>query len=461
MNVTRPPFNPDQVYQQALTFHHAGKLNEAEKLYHQLLSYFPNEVGVLSPLGTLLLQLEKHNEGVAVLKQSLKIHPQQPDVFYNLGVELQKHTKLEEALDVYNQALKLNPNDINTLLNSGNTLKDLKRFDEAIVQYDQAVKLEPKLAAAYWNKSLIKILKGEYEEGWRLYEWGWQAGERKSTHQFGQPTWLGEQSLNGKTIPIFQEQGLGDFIQFCRYIPLLETMGANVLVDAPIALRSILSTLNANVGFIEEGYDQVSVDMICPVMSLPFAFKTTLESIPSQAPYLFANQNKKIEWKKRLGNKIKPRIGIVWSGSMTNKIDLNPLSRRNIPLDQLKPIFELPLEFHALQKEFRPEDLVALEKINNLQVHEQNLNDFSDTAALIEEMDLVISVCTSVAHLSGAMDHPTWVLLPYSPDYRWMLDRSDSPWYPSIRLFRQAEIKDWSQIIDQVTKSLLEKFYKH
>ena len=121
----------------------------------------------------------------------------------------------------------------------------------------------------------------------------------------------------------------------------------------------------------------------------------------------------------------------------------------------------MPLEFHALQKEFRPEDLVALEKINNLQVHEQNLNDFSDTAALIEEMDLVISVCTSVAHLSGAMDHPTWVLLPYSPDYRWMLDRSDSPWYPSIRLFRQAEIKDWSQIIDQVTKSLLEKFYKH
>lgn len=458
MNVTRPPFNPDQVYQQALSFHHAGKLNEAEKLYRQLLSYFPNEVGVLSPLGTLLLQLEKHDEGVAVLNQSLKIHPQQPDVFYNLGVELQKHTKLQEALEAYKQALKLNPKDINTLLNSGNTLKDLKRFDEAIIQYDQTVQLEPRLASAYWNKSLIKILKGEYEEGWRLYEWGWQAGERKSMHQFGRPTWLGEEPLKEKTILIYQEQGLGDFIQFCRYIPLLETMGANVLVAAPIALRSILSTLNANISFIEEGDEQTTIDLVCPIMSLPLAFKTTLENIPCKTPYLFANQNKKTEWNERLGTKIKPRIGIVWSGSMTNKIDLDPLSRRNISLDQLKPIFELPLEFHALQKEFRPEDLLTLNNISNIHVHDQNLHDFSDTAALIEEMDLVISVCTSVAHLSGAMNHPTWVLLPHSPDYRWMLDRSDSPWYPSLELFRQTEIENWSSVISHITNKLQEKF---
>ena len=458
MSVKKPPFNPDQLYQRALTFHHAGKLADAEGLYKTLLDYFPHQVEILTTLGILLLQQGRSEAGFQHIKKSLGLNPNQPAALYNMAVELQRLTRLDEALACYDQALKLNPRDVNALLNRGNTLKDLKRYQDAIASFESALALEPNMPPVHWNKALTHILLGEYEQGWEEYEWGWQSGERGRPRKYAQPTWLGDSPVAGKTLLVHPEQGFGDLIQFSRYVPLLENIGAKVILEVSASLVDLMSTLSPNVKVIKQGDLLPNFDLVCPVMSLPLALKTTLETIPANVPYLSVSASKKYSWQKKMGSKTKPRIGIVWSGSMTNKIDNNRCARRNIPLEQMKPLFELPFEFHVLQKEFRPEDQSVLAKLNHLHLHQDDLIDFSDTAALIEEMDLVISVCTSVAHLSGALGHSTWVLLPYSADYRWLVDRDDSPWYPTVELFRSQKIGEWSEVISNVIAKLKVRF---
>ena len=456
MSAKKPPFDPDKLYQRALTLHHEGKFKEAESVYKTLLDFFPNQVEVLTPFATLMMQMGSHQEGVKQLKKSLSINPRQPGALYNLGVELQKQGQLEEALNCYQQALQLEPQNMNAWLNRGNTLKDLQRHQEAIQSFDQAIRLNPNAPSVHWNKALTEISLGNYEQGWKLYEWGWPAGERGTPRKFSQPTWLGEENIAGKTLFIYPEQGLGDFIQFCRYVPMVEALGAKVILEVPKPLISLVKTLKGNFSIVEEGQALPDFDMVCPVMSLPLAFKTTLQTVPAKVPYLFADQAKREDWRQKLGAKTKPRIGIVWSGSLTNKIDLNPASRRYIPLAELKSLFDLPVEFHVLQKDFREEDKALLPSLEQLHLHE--LTDFASTAALIEEMDLVISVCTSVAHLSGALGKETWVLLPYTVDYRWLLEREDSPWYPTVKLLRQNKISDWSEQLTAVTDSIKTKF---
>ena len=458
MSAKKPPVKPDQLYQRELSLHHADKLADAEGLYKTLLSYFPNQVEILTTLGILLLQQGRSEAGIQQLKKSLSVNPSQPAALYNMAVELQKLTRLDEALACYNQTLRLNPNDINALINRGNTLKDLKQYKEAIASFERALALEPNIPSAHWNKALTHILLGEYKKGWKEYEWGWQCGERGKPRQYSQPTWLGAEPIAGKTILVHPEQGFGDLIQFCRYVTMLEKLGAKVMLEAPASLVELMQSLSPTLTVIKEGDVLPAFDGVCPVMSLPLALKTTLETIPASTPYLNVSDAKKQYWQAKLGQKTKPRIGIVWSGSMTNQIDNNLCARRNIPLEQLKPLFDLPFEFHVLQKDIRPEDKSTLESLAQLHCHQDELKDFADTAALIQEMDVVISVCTSVAHLAGAIGHKTWVLLPYSADYRWMTNEKDSPWYPSVALFRSEKIGDWSDVVHQTTQQLKTKF---
>jgi hypothetical protein len=458
MSTKKPPFNPDQLYQRALSLHHAGKLAEAEGLYKTLLSYFPQQVEILTTLGIVLLQQGRSEAGFQQLKKSLSINPNQPAALYNMAVELQKLTRLDEALACYNQALKLNPQDINALINLGNTLKDLKQYKAAIASFENALALQPNIPSAHWNKALTHILLGEYEQGWREYEWGWKCGERGESRTYSQPTWLGQEPIAGKTILIHPEQGFGDLIQFSRYVPMLEKLGVKVILEAPASLFELMVSLSPTLTVIKDGAALPSFDVVCPVMSLPFALKTTLETIPTSIPYLSVSETKKQYWQAKLGTKNKPRIGVVWSGSMTNPIDNNLCARRNIPLEHLNSLFELPLEFHVLQKDIRPEDQPILESLSQLHYHQDELKDFADTASLIQEMDVVISVCTSVAHLAGALGHKTWVLLPYSADYRWMMNEKDSPWYPSIELIRSEKIGDWSAVVQQTIQQLKTKF---
>ena len=458
MSSKKLPFNPDQIYENALKLHHAGKLSEAEKLYKALLDHFPNQDEILTTLGILFFQQGRSEHGFQCIKKSLNLNSNQPVALYNMGVELQKLTRLEEALIYYDKTIQLNPYDINALINRGNVLKDLQSYKNALISYEQVLAIDSNIPAAHWNKAITHILLGEYELGWREYEWGWQSGERGMPRKFPQPTWLGHESIFGKTLFIHREQGLGDLIQFCRYIPLLEKLGAKIILEAPLSLFELMKSLSPSVMVIEEGESLPSFDLVCPIMSLALAFKTTVKNIPASIPYLEVEKNKKIFWKKKLGEKTLPRIGIVWSGSMTNKIDNNPLARRNIPLKQFQSIFDLPLEFHMLQKEVRPEDQVILKSLNNINNHQKELDNFLDTAALVQEMDLVISVCTSAAHLSGALGQNTWVLLPYSADYRWMLNQNNSPWYPTVELFRKTSPLEWDGLISDVENKLRAKY---
>jgi hypothetical protein len=457
MNSKKLSFNPDQIYENALKFHHGGKLTEAEKLYKTLLDHFPNQHEILTALGILFFQQGHSESGFQCIKKSLNLNSNQPVALYNIGVELQKLNRLEEALIYYDKTIQLNPHDINALINRGNLLKDLKSYKKALISYEQALAINSKIPAARWNKAITHILLGEYEIGWKEYEWGWQSGERGEPRKFSQPTWLGNESIFGKTLFIYREQGLGDLIHFCRYIPLLEELGAKIILEAPLSLFDLMKSLSLSAIVVKEGESLPSFDLVCPIMSLALAFKTTIKNIPATIPYLRVEKTKKIFWEKKLGIKILPRIGIVWSGSLTNKIDNNLLTRRFIPLKQFQSIFNLPLEFHILQKEIRPEDQVILKSLNNVNDHQKELNDFSDTAAVIQEMDLVISICTSVAHLSGALGQHTWILLPYSADYRWMT-QNNSPWYPTVELFRKTKPLEWDELILNVENKLKAKY---
>ena len=249
---------------------------------------------------------------------------------------------------------------------------------------------------------------------------------------------------------IYPEQGFGDYIQFIRYAALVEQIGAKVILEVPSELMTLCSTLKGQFTLIEKGKPLPSFDYHCPVMSLPLALKTTVESIPAQIPYLYADDEKQKRWYKKLGAKTLTRIGLVWSGSAIQKKDHN----RSMLLNQLTSLFELPVEIHSLQKEIRKIDIKTLTDFPKIHQHQDDLQDFSDTAALIEAMDVVISVCTSVAHLSGAMGKKTFILLSYSPSERWMLDRTDSPWYPTATLFRQPAIGDWDSVISEIRRLL-------
>ena len=299
---------------------------------------------------------------------------------------------------------------------------------------------------------MLKLLIGEYEEGWKLYEWRRQHKETKNNYKvYDQPLWLGEKSLQNKTLLVESEQGLGDAIQFCRYIPMLENIGIKVILEVPKTLTSIIKTLPGNFLTFEKGQLPPDFDYHIPIMSLPLAFKTTINKIPASIPYLFSDKTKRRYWKKKLSKKTKLRIGLVWSGSTTHKNDKN----RSLLLKDLEPILHLPFEFHSLQKEVRENDKTTLFKFKQVHKHQDKLNDFSDTAALIEEMDLIISVDTSVAHLAGAMGKDVWILLPFNPDYRWMLEKNNTLWYPTAILFRQNELNNWNNVIKNVFNRLL------
>ena len=254
-----------------------------------------------------------------------------------------------------------------------------------------------------------------------------------------------------KTILLYAEQGLGDTLQFCRYIPMVEALGAKAILRVPESLSKLVSTLKGKFQIITDEKLVPACDYQCPLLSLPLAFKTTVETIPS-GTYLYADPVKKIQWQEALGVKTKPRIGIVWSGSKDHNNDLN----RSVLFNTFSVLVSSELadyfDFHCLQKEIRPGDKGSLSH-SPVKAHMADLRDFSDTAALISEMDLVISVDTAVVHLAGALGKPVWVLLPFAPDFRWLTEREDSPWYPTVRLFRQKQSGDWEGVMEAIMEA--------
>jgi ADP-heptose:LPS heptosyltransferase len=299
------------------------------------------------------------------------------------------------------------------------------------------------------------LLQGDFENGLLLYESRWTS--KKVSEIIGKrfidgPVWLGHESLQDKTILLYGEQGIGDFIQFSRYAKLVADLGAKVILEAPQTLAGLMKDLEGVSELVVKGKELPFFDYQCPLLSLPLAFKTNLEAIPNPVGYINIDNypNKIKEWRLRLSSKIRPRVGLVWSGNLHHKNDHN----RSILLRDILPSLPNQFEYVSLQKEVREVDKLTLDSNPHILNFSSHLNDFLDTAALIDNLDFVISVDTSVAHLSGALGKKTLLLLPYVPDWRWLLDREDSPWYQSMKLYRQTSIGNWSDPLERVKSDL-------
>ena len=439
-------------------FNHGNVLKEMESFDAALLSYAKairikaNYIEALKNQGATLQTMGRFEAALAAFSMALCLQPGDAEATNNMGTALQALSRHDEAIRHYDAAITVSPEYSDAFYNRGISLHRTARIQDALISYETATRLNPEHVDAHWNRSLALMLLGKLEEGWRLYEWRLKKNDLKSEYYEGPETvWRGKTDINEKRLFIHAEQGLGDIIQFVRYLPKVDALGAEVIFQAPPSLMAVLSTLRTRATIITTSDKLPDFDAYCPLMSLPNVFKTSLNSIPAETPYLFADDKKTASFMARLGLKRTPRVGLVWSGSSRHANDDN----RSVSLEELLPLLELPIEWHSLQQEYRPTDLHTLKRRPNIHRHDSDLHDFSDTAALVACMDLVISVDTSVAHLAGAMNKPVWVLLPFIPDFRWLLGRRDSPWYPSARLFRQQRPGDWTSVLDDLRKELL------
>jgi tetratricopeptide (TPR) repeat protein len=466
-----------------------GRFTEAVICYEEALRIQPKHEKLLNNLGNALQKIKKMAEAIESYDKALVINPKYLEVYCNRGIALaelndfesalisfnraldidgqyvnahrnkakvlKKSGRLEESLQSYEVVLKLTNENSNDLKNVGDLLYELGRVQEALKLYDQAISIAPEDLRLSWNKALALIMLGRYEEGWLLYEIRLQHPDMQIHFpKFSKPLWRGEFEMKNKTLLVYSEQGLGDTIQFARYLESLVKMGIKVVFLVPRVLLNLLRSLGLPVVLVErESNSLPDFDAHCPLLSLPYVFKTTLQTIPNKNRYLRADSTKISFWQKKLGPTDKRRIGVVWAGSPGHNNDMN----RSIGLNQFKELFTSHHEWHSLQVEYREGDLSTLEMYQNVYSYHDQLNDFSDTAALIEMMDLIITVDTSVAHLAGAMGKNVWILLPYAPDYRWTLKQTDCPWYSSAKLFRQKQAGDWGGVINDISKKLMEK----
>ena len=433
---------------------------EALASYDRALALQPDFVGAHVNRGNTLRDLRRFAEALASYDRAIALNPDLAMAHNSRGAVLKELNRLEEAMASYDRAIALAPEYAEAWYNRGDLLHVSHHFEQALEQYDHALALNPNYVDAEWSKALLLILHGHYEEGWKLYESRRRRPEMQSNYPaYPQPLWLGEESLAGKTLLVYAEQGLGDAIQFCRYIPLLEKMaqGGQVLLMVHPPLVPLLRTLEGDFRIVHAGATLPPFDYHCPLLSLPLVFKTRLSTVPAAVPYLGVEGVKRLRWQKRLGAPSKLRIGLAWSGATGHLDDHN----RSMSLSMLQPLLDMEaIEFHVLQKDIREGDKAMLNQLSSCaRIHWRGdeLHDFSETAALVEQMDGVVSVDTSIAHLAGALGKSVAILLPHFPDYRWLLHRSDSPWYPTATLFRQPQRGDWAIVVNDVKNHLTQK----
>lgn len=442
--------------QTALAMHQQGQLDLADALYREILQSQPFHFDALQLLATIAAQSGNSAEAVEFFDRALKIKPDYAPALCNRGTALLDLQRPEAALESFDRALRIKPDYALALHGRGNTLRQLRRYEEALASYGRALEIKPDDAEVHWNESLCRLLLGDFELGWRKHEWRWKHGPSLAAFRnFAQPLWLGDAPLAGKTVLLHAEHGLGDTLQFCRYAPLVAARGARVVLEVPPALKSLCRTLAGVDTLLDYSETLPPFDLHVPLMSLPLAFGTRLDSVPAEVPYLHAEPGKVAAWQSLLGRRSKPRVGLVWSGSPAHGNDYN----RSLPFASLADLVaDDAVEYISLQKEFRSEDEQLVRQHSGMRIVSEQLKDFADTAALIETLDLVITVDTSVAHLAGALGKPVWILLPFAPDFRWLLEREDSPWYPSARLFRQRDSGPWAPVLVEVQKAVKEGF---
>jgi tetratricopeptide (TPR) repeat protein len=417
-----------------------GHFEEAIAAYQSAISFKPDFPEAYFNWGNALQSLRRHEMAIVAYDQAITIRADYADAYTNRGNVLKELDRHQEAIASYASSILCKPANAQAYLNQGVAYFECLEIEKALACYDTANQMQADYAEAHWNKALALLLSGELENGFKLHEWRWRRSTFTSKRRdFKSPLWLGDEPLQGKTILLHAEQGLGDTIQFCRYCTAVQALGATVLLEVQAPLVGLLASLRGVSVLIRQGDPLPDFDFHCPLMSLPLAFKTRLDSIPASQHYLASDPVKRVAWQLRLGESKAPRIGLVWSGSEHHKNDKN----RSIELAELMPILPSKYNYVSVQKDIRSKDKDALTDFN-IAHFEDSIGDFSDTAALCDCMDLLISVDTSVAHLAGALGKDVCLLLPYVPDWRWMLQRPDSPWYPSMKVFRQSSRGEWN-----------------
>ncbi|MGD0848363.1 tetratricopeptide repeat protein [Bradyrhizobium sp.] len=457
-------------YQQALklnpqhwdaAFHGAVLLHRVER-FEEALAHFnlceqlrPDHAATLQARARTLRALKQLEACLADLERADALSPGDPFTCNNLGDALVGLGRYEEGLAWYSKALALLPDHAEILVNRGFALTQLHRFDEAIEAFRRAVAADPTNARAAYELAHLLLQTGDFEQGWAAREARWRMpGFSAEYPRFSQSKWLGEEDVAGKTILVHIDEGLGDALQFARFIPMLAARGARVILVVQDALVSLLSGLQ---GVAECVPFSASVagrlppfDLHCPLMSLPLALAARLATIPPPPALSPLPPARVAAWEHRLGSRDRLRIGLVWFGNPLQGNDRN----RSMPLATLLPLLDLNARFVSLQKDPRPNDKALLNGRPDILDVSDGLTDFVETASLVSCLDLVITVCTSVAHLSATIARPTWVMLPYVADWRWMNNRDDSPWYPSVRLFRQDETRDFARVVARIRAEL-------
>jgi len=429
------------------------QFEDAIRVYQKALQLDPDAPEVYSNLGIACQKAGRFAEAVVYSLKAVALNPDGANMHYNLGIALQENGQLEEAIQCYQKASQLAPDDAGVYNNLAFALQENRRPYEAIPYYRKAIQLAPDSATAHWNLSLALLLTGNFREGWKEYEWRWGTQYlAASRRNFAQPLWGGE-DIEGRTILLHAEQGFGDAIQFIRYAPLVAERGSRAVLECSRELATLLQSVKGIGQVVVRGEELPAFDLHCPLLSLPLAFDTTLETVPAAVPYLAADAESIGKWKAKISqDSAKMKIGFAWAGNPGFKQN----RYRNIPLAFFVPLTEIPgVAFYSLQKGEEAEEAKNPPGEMRLFDHTKDIRDFSDTAALIENLDLIISVDTAIAHLAGALGKPVWTLLPFSPEWRWLLDREDTPWYPTIRLFRQSSFGDWRSVLDRVRQELV------
>ncbi|MDP6595415.1 MAG: tetratricopeptide repeat protein [Candidatus Poribacteria bacterium] len=429
-----------------IVYREQGKFTEAINCYQRALELDPNFADTHNNLGNVYREQEKFVEAINCYQRALELDPNFADAHNNLGNVYREQGKFAEAINCHQRALELDPNS-GTIHNSlGIFHKDLGKVDEAIECYQRALELKPTNPQINTNLAMTLLLKGDFENGWKLNEWRLKQQQR----DFLQPFWDGS-SFEDKTLLIYSEQGLGDTIQFVRFLPTLAKMGNKIAIQCQDQLKTLLQPLESLshlVGVFNSTDKLPHFDICLPLMSLPYVLGISHpDKIPNYVPYLYPNQDNCYD----LPNSPNLKVGLVWAGNPSHKND----RYRSIELKQFIPLFKIPdCEFYSLQVGERVSELRIIDKERSIVDLGEKFADFSDTASALSQLDLLISVDTSVAHLAGAMAKPVWNLLPANPDWRWLLDREETPWYPTMRLFRQKELGQWDDVIEKIRLEL-------
>jgi Tfp pilus assembly protein PilF len=429
------------------------RFDEALAAYDDGLRLAPGDVALRNGRGVALLELCRPAEARDEFVRALAADPGCLDALGNLGNALFKLNRPEEALAAYDRALKIVPDNAQLLTNRAIALRRLDRPREALSSAVRAIAAQPSFAPARFVDASVRLYLGDFASGWRGYEWRRGGAFTPQRRKVAAPLWLGEQSLAGKTILLHAEQGFGDTIQFVRYAPLIAAHGARVLLEVQPPLVRLVSKMPGIETVLGRGAQLPPFDFHCPLPSLPLAFGSVLETIPASVPYL-APPDRVGYWHGRLPRR-RPLIGLAWAGERAHDNDIN----RSMRLEALAPLLDLAdVQFVSLQHDVRETDAPLLAQRADVVSIGGQFTDFADTAAAIAALDLVIAVDTAVAHLTGALGKPLFLLLPFAADFRWLRERADSPWYPTARLFRQPRFGDWAGAVEAVREELSTRF---